>query len=301
MKSFTSIPAGRLPKVAVIPAVLMGALFTIAPLLLILGYSFLSQGASGAGVSTPVTLSNFERLLYQQDLYGEKYFDPRYLQVVWSSFSQAAITTLICLLVGFPTALWIAMQPARRQTVLILLVSLPFWTNVLVRVYAWQLLLNNKGVISQTTDALGLGALQLLYTPFATTVGLTYSFLPFMILPLHSALSGFNFRLAEAAYDLGASKWIVIRRIILPAAQGGLISGILLVLVPAFGSFIQPVLLGGGNVLLIGNLIETQFGTARNWPFGAALSMLVLAVLLLGLMLVAMLSRRSGAKVEVKL
>ncbi|MGB3481624.1 MAG: ABC transporter permease [Mycobacterium sp.] len=292
---------GELPKAGAAPAILIALFFTLAPILLILAYSFLSQGPSGSGATLPITFDNYERLLFQQDFYGNSFFDPRYLSVIGTSFAQAATTMLVCLLIGFPTALWIAMQPPKRQTVLILLVSLPFWTNVLVRVYAWILLLNNKGVINGASETLGFGVHQLLYTNFASTIGLIYSFLPFMILPLHAALSGFDFRLAEAAYDLGAGKFTVMRRIILPAAKGGLISGILLVLIPAFGSFIQPVLLGGGKVLLVGNLIEAQFGIARNWPFGAALSILVLALLLVGLMVVSVAARRTGTTVEVKL
>jgi spermidine/putrescine transport system permease protein len=184
------------------------------------------------------------------------------------------------------------------QTVLVLLVTIPFWTNLLVRTYAWILLLNDNGVISSATSAVGLGRLELLNTPIASGIGLVYTFLPFMVLPIYALLERFDFRLAEAAYDLGARRLTVVRRIIYPAARPGIIAGVFLVFIPALGSYVQPALLGGGKSLLVGNLIAAQFGEARNWPFGAALSMLLLAVVLLALLAMLLWSRRTGTKVE---
>jgi spermidine/putrescine transport system permease protein len=187
------------------------------------------------------------------------------------------------------------------QNILVLLVTIPFWTNLLVRTYAWMLILNENGIINTFTKGIGIGSFDLLYTPFASQLGLIYTFLPFMVLPIYSSLAGFDFRLAEAAYDLGARKMTVMRRIILPIATPGIVSGLLLVFMPAFGSYVQPVLLGGGKLLLVGNLIAAQFGASRNWPFGATLSVIVLVMLLLTLIAIAFYSRKSGRKVEIAL
>jgi spermidine/putrescine transport system permease protein len=194
-----------------------------------------------------------------------------------------------------------ATRPEKVQNLLVLLVTIPFWTSLLVRTYAWMLILNDNGIVNSVSKALGLGSHELLYTPFASQIGLIYTFLPFMVLPIYSALAGFDFRLAEAAYDLGARKMSVVRKVLLPIAVPGVISGVLLVFMPAFGSYVQPVLLGGGKFLLIGNLIADQFGQSRNWPFGAALSVIILVMLMLALIIIAVYSRRSGRKVELAL
>ncbi|MFT4232534.1 MAG: ABC transporter permease [Leucobacter sp.] len=292
---------GRLPWLATLPALLIGMLFTVGPLVIIVIFSFLSRPAQGGGVIYEFTLEPYIGFLFQSDFLGNTAFDPRYLEVFGESLWQAAITTLVCLVLSFPLALWMATRSERLQSFLVLLVTIPFWTNLLVRTYAWILILNENGIINGISKALGIGRLELLYTPFASQLGLIYTFLPFMVLPIYSALAGFDFRLAEAAYDLGARKITVVRRIILPVATPGIISGILLVFMPAFGSYVQPVLLGGGKVLLIGNLIASQFGDSRNWPFGASLSVIVLIMLVIALLAIAWYSRKSGRKVEISI
>lgn len=292
---------GQFPIIGTIPALIIATLFTVGPLVIIFMFSFLSRPYNGGGVSYEFTTEAYESFLFQSDFVGNIAFDPRYLNVFLESFQQAIITTIICFLLAFPLALWMATRPARLQSLLVLLVTIPFWTSLLVRTYAWMLILNDNGVVNSTLGVFGIGPLTLLYTPFASQVGLIYTFLPFMVLPIYSALAGFDFRLAEAAYDLGAKKLTVIRRIILPIATPGIIAGILLVFMPAFGSFVQPVLLGGGKLLLIGNLIAAQFGQSRNWPFGAALSVIILVMLMIALMLIALYSRRSGRTVEIAL
>jgi len=283
------------------PAILVGLLFTVGPLVIIVMYSFLSRPANGGGVSYEFSLAPYTSFLFQADFLGNVAFDPRYLNVFLESLQQAGVTTVVCFLLAFPLAVWMATRPEKSQNVLVLLVTIPFWTSLLVRTYAWMLILNDNGIVNSISQSLGLGALDLLYTPFASQIGLIYTFLPFMVLPIYSALAGFDFRLAEAAYDLGARKFTVIRRVILPIAVPGIISGILLVFMPAFGSYVQPVLLGGGKLLLIGNLIADQFGQSRNWPFGAALSVIILIMLMGALIGIASYSRRSGRKVEVSL
>ena len=292
---------GQLGWLASVPAIIIGLLFTVGPLVIIVLFSFMSRPPQGGGIVYEFTLEPYTSFLFQSDFLGNTSFDPRYLQVFGDSLWQATVTTVVCLLLSFPLALWMATRTEKLQNFLVLIVTIPFWTNLLVRTYAWMLILNDNGIINSAAKALGFGKMELLYTPFASQLGLIYTFLPFMVLPIYSALAGFDFRLAEAAYDLGAKKMTVLRRIILPIATPGIISGVLLVFMPAFGSYVQPVLLGGGKVLLIGNLIASQFGDARNWPFGAALSVIILVMLLIALMAIAFYSRKSGRKVEIAL
>lgn len=292
---------GQLGWLASTPAIIIGLLFTVGPLIIIIIFSFLSRPPQGGGVVYEFTLEPYIGFLFQSDFVGNTTFDPRYLSVFGDSLWQAFVTTAVCLLLSFPLALWMATRSAKLQNFLVLIVTIPFWTNLLVRTYAWMLILNDNGIVNNSSEALGFGKAELLYTPFASQLGLIYTFLPFMVLPIYASLAGFDFRLAEAAYDLGARKRTVIRRIILPIATPGIISGVLLVFMPAFGSYVQPVLLGGGKVLLIGNLIASQFGDARNWPFGAALSVIILVMLLIALMAIAFYSRKSGRKVEISL
>ena len=292
---------GRFPWIAVIPALVVAALFTIGPLVIIVVFSFMSRPPTGGGVVYEFTLEPYVNFLFQTDFLGNTAFDPRYLSVFGDSLWQATVTTVVCLILAFPIALWIATRPEKTQNLLVMLITVPFWTNLLVRTYAWMLILNDNGIVNSGAAALGLPKLELLYTPLASQLGLIYTFLPFMVLPIYAALAGFDFRLAEAAYDLGARKSTVVRRIIFPLATPGIISGVLLVFMPAFGSYVQPVLLGGGKVLLIGNLIASQFGDSRNWPFGAALSVIILVMLMIALIAIAIYSRKSGKKVEISL
>ncbi len=290
--------SGQLPLPASWPALLILLLFIVGPLIVIVTFSFMSQPERGGGVVYEFTTEAYRRFLFDTNFLGETAFDPSYLWVFGTSFVQAFVTAAACLLLAFPLALWMATRPPKVQTALVLIVTVPFWTNLLVRTYAWMLVLNENGVVNGVSEALGFGRHALLYTSFASTLGLIYTFLPFMILPIYASLSTFDFRLAEAAYDLGARKWTVLRRVVYPASRGGVLAGLFLVFIPAFGSYVQPVLLGGGKVLLVGNLIADQFGEARNWPFGAALSVIVLGTVLIGLVLFALLSRRTGSRVR---
>jgi len=296
-----SIRLGQLSWPGTVPALIVATLFTLGPLAIIVMFSFLSRPAQGGGVVYEFTLEPYVNFLFQSDFLGNTMFDPRYLVVFGNSITQALITTLVCLVLAFPIALWIVTRPEKLQNMLVLLITIPFWTNLLVRTYAWMLILNDNGVANSGAQALGLPKMELLYTPFASQLGLIYTFLPFMVLPIYASLAGFDFRLAEAAYDLGARKIAVMRRIIVPLAVPGILAGVLLVFMPALGSFVQPVLLGGGKVLLIGNLIASQFGDARNWPFGAALSVIILVMLMVALLVIARYSRKSGKAVEVSL
>jgi spermidine/putrescine transport system permease protein len=289
---------GQLPHLLGVPAVITALVMVGGPMVVIVVFSLLAQPELGGGVVWRLSGEAYRRFLFDTDFLGRSEVDWSYVQVFGVSFVQAALTTLGCLLLAFPLALWMTAQSPRRQAVLVLLVTIPFWTNLLVRTYAWMLMLSDNGLVNDVSDAAGLGRHTLLNTQFASGVGLAYTFLPFMVLPIYAALERFDVRLAEAAYDLGASRAMVLRRVIYPAARPGVVAGIFLVFVPALGSYVQPELLGGGKSLLIGNLIAAQYGAARNWPFGSALSVLLMLAVLLGLLAVAAWSRRTGAAVR---
>ncbi|MBT1178028.1 ABC transporter permease [Bifidobacterium callimiconis] len=290
------VKPGLLHRAYAVPSIIIGLLFTLGPMCVIVAFSFMSRPDMGGGVKFQFSTDAYEKLLFRHDFFGNRFFDTRYLEVFGTSLWQALLTTVVCVALAFPIALWMSMKSAKTQQILVLLVTIPFWTNLLVRTYAWMLILNENGPINWAANLLGLGKQQLLYTSFASVIGLIYTFLPFAILPMYSALSGFDFRLVEAAYDLGARKLTVMRRVILRAAMPGVMSGVALCFIPAFGSYVQPVLLGGGRVLMVGNLIASQFAEARNWPFGAALSTVILAITLLGAFLATALGGRASRK-----
>ncbi|TFH50645.1 MAG: ABC transporter permease, partial [Lysobacterales bacterium] len=213
-----------------------------------------------------------------------------YLQIFMRSMGLAVVTWFLTLVVGFPTALYMALQPERFRNLLIFLVTIPFWTNLLVRNYAWILLLRNNGLVDATLADLGLTSepISVLYTPFAIGIGLTYSFLPFMVLPIYASIEKIDLRLVEAAFDLGADHLKALMRVVIPLALPGIVAGSILVLIPCLGAYVTPELLGGSKSMMIGNLIQNQFGAARNWPFGAALAFVLLAMVLITMMVYAM-------------
>lgn len=267
------------------PAVAAVGLFVIAPLSLMAYVSTLDRGPQGMVVWDRHSLDAYVQFLFERDLAGRWALNTDYLRIFGRSIMLAGITTVLTLLIGFPTALWMAFQPPRRRTFLVFIVTVPFWTNLLVRNFAWILLLRDGGVIDASLRKLGLTSapMEMLYTPFATSIGLTYSFLPYMILPIYVSLEKLDRRLLEAAYDLGADRWRTLWRVILPLSMPGIVGGAILVFVPGLGAFISPELLGGAKSMMIGNLIQEQFGQSRNWPFGSALAFVLLALVLAAL------------------
>lgn len=292
---------GQLPGFFGLPAILVGLVFTLGPIVVIFVFSFLSQPESGSGVVFAFSTDAYRKFLFQEDFYGDSYFDPRYLVVFGRSAWQALATTVICIAISFPMALWMATKSEKAQRILLMLVTIPFWTSLLVRTYALILILNDNGVVNRAGSVLGLEPRELLYNSSATMVGLVFTFLPYTILPIYSAVAGFDFRLAEAAFDLGARRWTVIRRVIWPQAVSGVVAAVALCFIPAFGSYVQPVLLGGGKVLMVGNLIASQYGEARNWPFGAALSVIILLMVVLGAIALLRWSKRSHQSVSLSI
>lgn len=239
-------------------------------------------------------LDSYIQLFMQQDFDNNWELNWLYLHTLLRSLTQASVTTLLCFLFGFPVALWMVSLEAKWRNIVVLLITIPFWTNLLIRNYAWLIILRENGWLAETLNSIFPvpGGISLLYNNLAVGIGLIYSFLPFMILPIYATLEKMDWRLVEAAYDLGATRRQALRRIILPLTLPGVVAGSLLVFVPSIGAYITPAILGGGKTLMIGNLIQQQFGAARNWPLGGSLSFLLLAILLLAIVGYLLLSRR---------
>jgi spermidine/putrescine transport system permease protein len=252
------------------PVTIWLGLFFLVPLLLILAYSFGTSGVYG-GITLGFNPSNFLKV-----------FDPLYLEIIVRTFVIALINTLLCLALGYPLAYFIAFKGGSWKSILILLVMIPFWTSLLLRAYAWVVILNGNGIANRTLQFLGITdePLNLIFTPKAVMMGMVYSYLPFMILPLYASLEKFDVRLKEAAQDLGASRWHTFWRVTFPLSMPGVIAGSILVFIPSAGEFVIPDLLGGSQTTMTGNLIQTQFGQARDWAFGSALSVMLAALLL---------------------
>jgi len=278
----------RAPYALLLPFFLAMAAFFIVPLGLIVVYSFLKAGPYG-GVLQEFSWDAYVQILFEKDFDGHLAFNPAFLEVFLRSVKLAAICTLLCVAMGFPVACHMATRPPEKRNLWILLVTIPFWTNLLIRTYAWMLVLRNEGLINHLLLSLGVihAPLPLLYNDFAVALGLLYSYLPFMILPIYASLERMDWRLAEAAADLYADRWQTLRRITVPLAMPGIVAGSVLVFIPAIGSFLASDLLGGGKQMMLGNLIQMQFGFSRNWPFGAAVAVLLMAVVLLGMTLLA--------------
>ncbi|PJI46751.1 MAG: ABC transporter permease [Pseudomonas sp.] len=269
------------------PAMIMLVVFLVLPLGIMFAVSIQAPGDYGGVKWGQHTVEAYLNFLWERDLDDSLAFNADYLGIFQRSFWLSILTTLGCVLIGFPTALYLALQDERRRNLLLFLVTVPFWTNLLVRVYAWMLLLRNGGLIDEGLHGLGFpdASLGILYTDNAVIIGLLYTYLPFMVLPIYTSLEKMDWRLVEAAFDLGANRWKALKRIIIPLAMPGIVAGCILVFIPSLGSYIIPELLGGGKSLMIGNLIQLQFGTAHNWPFGAALSFALLAFVLLAMLI----------------
>jgi spermidine/putrescine transport system permease protein len=260
------VKASRIPWLVLPPAAAL-VFFFVVPLALVLAVSFALRGTYG-GIGWTPTLENYTSIA-----------DPLYLRIFWRSLWVAVLTTMICLVLGFPLAYVIARAPKRWQGVLLLLVMIPFWTNFLVRTYAWMFILRTEGLLNTILTALGLISepLNLLFTDAAVLTGLVYGYLPFMVLPLYAALERVDPSLIEAAWDLYARPVQVFTRVILPLSKPGVIAGCVLVFIPALGAYVTPDLLGVARTLMIGNLIQHQYLVVRDWPFGSALSFVLMA------------------------
>jgi spermidine/putrescine transport system permease protein len=255
----------------ILPANAYLILLLVLPLILVTILSFLSRGTYGQ-VEFRLNLTNYPRL-----------FDPLYAKILGFSLAVGLGTTILCLLLGYPMAYYIARAPARQRSLLLFLILLPFWTNFIIRMYAWMMILRSGGMLDSVLQWAHLTreSLNILYTPTAVMIGMVYEFLPFMVLPLYTSLEKIEQALLEAAADLGAPPWRAFLRVTLPLSVPGMIAGTILTFIPAMGMFVIPDLLGGAKTILIGNVIRNQFLTARDWPFGAAASMILMLLTML--------------------
>ena len=253
---------------AAYPYVVWSAIFIVIPLLLIVFFSFTSK-VDGRFV---FSFENFQRL-----------FEPIYFTVFIRSIWLAVLSTVSCLILGYPIAYIISKLPIKRRNMLILLFILPMWMNFLLRTYAWMAILGRDGLINTLLGYIGIGPIKMLYTDGAILLGMVYNFLPFMVIPIYTVLIKIDKNLVNEAYDLGANKAQAFRKIILPLSIPGIISGITMVFMPAVSNFVIPSLLGGGKYMLVGNLIEQQFTTIGNWNFGSALSIFMMILILISM------------------
>ena len=275
------------------------AVFVLAPVAMMLVYSFLTKEFRG-GVIWEFSLNAYDQFFFDRGLFGD---DPpkiewTYINIFWRSIWQAGLATLLALIIGFPTAYFIATRPEKTRALWVFLITIPYWVNLLIRTVSMKFLLRDQGPMNDFLINIGLidDPLRIINTNLAVQLGLFYSYLPFMVLPIYASVERYNFTLSEAAADLYATKWATLRRVLLPAVRPGVIAGCILVFVPSLGAFLAPDLLGGAKTFMIGSLIEEQFkGNAGNWPFGAAASMILLSMVLILLMIFANQRRKAEA------
>jgi spermidine/putrescine transport system permease protein len=287
----------RLPTLLLAPAIVTILIFMALPIAITTVYSVLAPAQYGGVIWEP-SAEAYMRLLFERDIFDDTLtFNPDYMQILARSVLQAGIATLLCLIIGLPTAWFIATRPQGQKSLWLMLVTVPYWVNLLVRTIALLLILRDEGPINGALQSTGLAdaPLPLAYNNFAIGLGLVSSFLPFMILPLYAAIERFDFSLLEAAYDLHANRRRAFFAVVLPILRPGLIAGGLLVFIPGIGSYLAPDILGGGKTLMLGNLIGMQFQGSRNWPFGAALSTILMAVTLVALFVIARRASREEA------
>ncbi|WP_127104948.1 ABC transporter permease [Pararhodobacter zhoushanensis] len=268
------------------PALAVLILAASGPLIIVAVYSFLSPGNMG-GVAWDFSLDGWFKVFWTRDIFDPENVSWNWgnLTVFWRTVWLSIQTTVICAVLGFPTAWFIATRPPHRRALWLFLITIPFWTNLLIRTFAIQELIRGTGLLNTVMMGLGIvnEPVQMLYSDFAILLGMAYVFLPLMVLPLYAAMDKLDFRLVEAGYDLYASRFRVLWHVILPLVKPGFVAGSILVFIPSIGAYVTPRVLGGGRTMMLGNLIGLQFGQGRNWPLGAALSMLLLIIVMIAL------------------
>jgi spermidine/putrescine transport system permease protein len=276
------------------PVTLFLGFFFLLPLLIIALHSFLSPGLYG-GVEWTFYHWNYGRIFGWADGINE-IFEPIYLQILWRSLSFAALTVVLTLILCYPVAFWVSRLSERWRLVFMFLITLPFFSSLIVRLYAWLLILKPTGLFNTALLSLGVISepLEILYTPTAVVLGMVYVMVPFMFLPLYSAVDNLDRAQVEASLDLGANRVQTFLKVILPQTLPGIMGGAVIVFIPSVGNFVVPDVLGGAKGLMIGNLVEQQFLSARNWPFGSALSMIIMAVVLTVLLISVTRARKAG-------
>ncbi len=282
------------------PALVVLAAASSGPLLIVVVYSFLSAGEY-SGVVWKFSTDAWFNVVFFRDIFdGTTSLADAHMRILWRSVRLSSVTTLITLGIGFPTAYVIATRPRKTRSFWLFLITVPFWTNLLIRTFAILEVIRNEGLINIGLQRLGIidAPIQMLYTDFAIMFGMTYVYLPLMVLPLYASMERLDFNLVEAAYDLYATRYKVLRRIVIPIVKPGIIAGSILVFIPSLGAFVTPRVLGGGKKMMLGNLIELQFGAGRNWPLGAALSVTLLALVMAALLMYVRTTQRNSGSVR---
>jgi spermidine/putrescine transport system permease protein len=281
-----------------LPALLIILVAAIGPLFVMLVYSFLAKGDYGDVKPWEFSLEGWFSVFFERDIFDDTFgLAGAHLSIIWRSLKLSFYTTVITLILGFPTAYFIATRPQKTREIWVFLITIPFWTNLLIRTFAMQQVIRNEGIVNNVLIWLGVidSPLQIIYTDTATLLGMAYVYLPLMVLPLYASIEKLDFRLVEAGYDLYANRLQVLWRIVIPLVKPGLIAGSILVFIPSLGAYVIPRVLGGGKNMMLGNLIEMQFGAGRNWPLGAAMSITLMILVTLALIFYVRNASKSGA------
>lgn len=280
------------------PALLVIMLAATGPLLIVLVYSFLTPGAYG-DVKWQFSPDAWVSVFMERDIFDDTLsLAAAHVTIFWRSIKLAVVTTLATLALGFPTAYFMATRSEKTRDLWLFLITIPFWTNLLIRTFAVLQIIRNEGIINTILLKLGIisAPIQILYTDTAILIGMAYVYLPLMVLPIYASMEKLDFRLVEAGYDLYATRFKVLRKIIFPLVKPGVIAGSILVFIPALGAYVTPVVLGGGKNMMLSNLIELQFGQGRNWPLGSALSITVMVIVMLALLAYVRNAGKSGVR-----
>ena len=279
------------------PALLIILVAAIGPLAIVVLYSFMAKGDYGDVKYWQFSGDAWFNVLFERDMFDDTLgLAWANISIFWRSLKLSFITTLITLFLGFPTAYFIATRPPNRRELWLFLITIPFWTNILIRTFAMQEVVRNEGIINSALIGLGVidKPIQIMFTDWAILFGMVYVYLPLMVLPLYASLEKLDFRLVEAGYDLYATRLQVLRRIIIPMVKPGIVAGSILVFIPSLGAYVIPRVLGGGKNMMLGNLIELQFGQGRNWPLGSALSITLMVIVTLALLVYVRNTAKGG-------
>ena len=279
------------------PALIIIFFAAAGPLFVMLLYSFMVKGDYGDVKFGEFSLDGWVSVFFQRDIFDDTLgLADAHLSIIWRSIKLSFFTTILTLIFGFPTAYFIATRPPRSREIWVFLVTIPFWTNLLIRTFAMQQVIRNEGLLNNALIWLGVidRPLQIMYSDTANLLGMTYVYLPLMVLPLYASIEKLDFRLVEAGYDLYATRLQVLRRIVIPLVRPGIIAGSILVFIPSLGAYVIPRVLGGGKNMMLGNLIEMQFGSGRNWPLGAAMSITLMVLVTAALILYVRNASRGG-------
>lgn len=281
------------------PALLIVFFAAIGPLAVMLLYSFMVKGDYGDVKYWLFSTDGWFSVFFQRDIFDDTVtLADAHLAIFWRSVKLSLMTTLLALAFGFPTAYFIATRPEHTRQIWLFLITIPFWSNLLIRTFAMQEVIRNEGIVNSALVVLGIvdRPIQIMYTDTAILFGMVYVYLPLMVLPLYASMEKLDFRLVEAGYDLYATRLQVLRRVIVPLVKPGIIAGSILVFIPSLGAYVTPRVLGGGKNMMLGNVIELQFGQGRNWPLGSALSITLMIIVMAALLIYVRNASRAGAQ-----